>query len=252
MTNELNSYKLSRFFWDFAFENPSKIKPIHCAIYFFSIEHCNRLGWKKEFGLPTSMVIEAIGVKSYSVYKTAFDDLVKYNFFDVIQYSKNQYSSNIIALKDNSKANTKANTIAHTKALDKATQRQLQKQLQKQSNSIVSIDKQETIEQGTINNTNTIKSFDFKKQFLDLGVEAKILEDWLKVRKTKKAVNSETAFNAIKKKMEASGKSFNECVQISAEKSWAGFDIEWTKEKTKYDNSANITKLKGEIVYEQF
>lgn len=52
--------------------------------------------------------------------------------------------------------------------------------------------------------------------------------------------------------MEASGKSFNECVKISAEKSWAGFDIEWTKEKTKYDNSANITKLKGEIVYEQF
>lgn len=49
------------------------------------------------------------------------------------------------------------------------------------------------------NNIYTIKSFDFKKQFLDLGVEAKILEDWLKVRKTKKAVNSETAFNAIKK-----------------------------------------------------
>src|SRR5574344_3093130 len=105
MTNGLNSYQLSRFFWDFAFENPSKIKPIHCAIYFFSIEHCNRLGWKKEFGLPTSMVIEAIGVKSYSVYKKAFDDLVKYNFFDVIQYSKNQYSSNIIALKENYKAN---------------------------------------------------------------------------------------------------------------------------------------------------
>lgn len=99
----------------------------------------------------------------------------------------------------------------------------------------------------------TIKSFDFKKAFLDLDVDVKILEDWLKVRKTKKAVNSETAFNGIKKKMEASGKSFNECITISAEKSWAGFDIEWLKEKqTKYDNRANITKLKGEIVYEDF
>ena len=98
----------------------------------------------------------------------------------------------------------------------------------------------------------TIKSFDFKKAFLDLDVDVKTLEDWLKVRKTKKAVNSETAFNGIKKKMEASGKSFNECVKISAEKSWAGFDIEWLKEKqTKYDNRANITKLK-EIVYEDF
>ena len=103
------------------------------------------------------------------------------------------------------------------------------------------------------NNIDTIKSFDFKKAFIDLDVDVKILEDWLKVRKTKKAVNSETAFNGIKKKMEASGKSFNECVTISAEKSWAGFDVEWLKEKqTKYNNSANITKLKGEIVYEQF
>lgn len=145
----MNSYNLSRFFWDFAFENPSKIKPIHCAIYFFSMEHCNRLGWKKEFGLPTSMVIEAIGVKSYSVYKSAFDDLVEYNFFEVLQYSKNQYSSNIIALKENSKANTKANT----KALDKA----LQKHSIKQSKSSDSIDKQVTNNQIT---NNTCFSFD--------------------------------------------------------------------------------------------
>ena len=102
------------------------------------------------------------------------------------------------------------------------------------------------------NNIESIKSFDFKKAFLDLDVDVKTLEDWLKVRKAKKAVNTQSAFNSVKKKMEASGKSFNECVTISAEKSWAGFDIEWMKEKPKYDNSANITKLKGEIVYEQF
>ena len=44
---KLNVYDLSRNFWDFAFENPSKIKPTHCALYFFAIEHCNRLGWKR-------------------------------------------------------------------------------------------------------------------------------------------------------------------------------------------------------------
>ena len=241
-------YSLSRYFWDFAFENPTKIKPVHISIYFFAVEHCNRLGWKRNFGLPTSMVLEAIGVKSYSVYKVAFDQLVEYGFFDVIQYSKNQYSSNVIALKENYKANTKANT----KALDKALSKHVSKHVSKQCQSTVSINKQYTNIQDTIDNTNTIKSFDFKKAFIDLDVDVKILEDWLKVRKTKKAVNSETAFNGIKKKMEASGKSFNECVKISAEKSWAGFDVEWMKEKTKYDNSANITKLKGEIVYEQF
>ena len=241
MKNELNSYQLSRTFFDWCFENPEKISPTHIAMYFFIIEHCNRLGWKEKFGLPTVMVKDAIGIRNFRTYTNTLNDLVEWGFIIMVEKSKNQYSSNIIAIAKNAKA--------HTKALDKATQ----KHIQKQSNSIVSIDKQETIEQETINNTYTIKSFDFKKAFLDLDVDVKILEDWLKVRKTKKAVNSETAFNGIKKKMEASGKSFNGCVKISAEKSWAGFDIEWLKEKqTKYDNSANITKLKGEIVYEQF
>jgi len=133
MATEISGYKLSRAFWDFAFENTGKIKPIHIAIFFFAMEHCNRLGWKKNFGLPTSMVLDAITVKSYSVYKSAFDDLVEYGFFEVVQYSKNQYSSNIIALKENDKANTKA--------LDKA----LVKHTSKQRQSTVSIDKQVTI-----------------------------------------------------------------------------------------------------------
>ena len=127
---KLNVYDLSRNFWDFAFENPSKIKPTHCALYFFAIEHCNRLGWKEEFGLPTSMVIEAIGIKSYSVYKKTFDELVEFGFIEVAQYSKNQYSSNIIALKENCKANDKANCKAHDKALDKALSKHVSKHLQ--------------------------------------------------------------------------------------------------------------------------
>lgn len=236
----MNSYELSRFFWDFAFENPSKIKPIHCAIYFFSIEHCNRLGWKKEFGLPTSMVIEAIGIKSYSVYKNAFDDLVEYNFFDVRQYSKNQYSSNIIALKDNTKANTKATAKANAKALDKA----LQKHSQKQSKSIDSIDKQETIEQET--NKQDVEIFNFSKSFLNLGVNDIVLKDWIKVRKSKKLTNSETAFKAIKKEIDKSRLTANECILKAVEKSWGGFEYEWIKNKNNLQN-ANTKRDLSEI-----
>lgn len=118
----MNSYELSRAWFDFAFENPDKIKPIHTSIYFFAIEHCNRLGWKKKFGFPTSMVLEAIGVKSYSSYKKHFDEIVEFGFFIVHEYSKNQYSSNIIALSLNVKA--------HTKALDKALSKHMSKQCQ--------------------------------------------------------------------------------------------------------------------------
>lgn len=152
MTNKLNSYQLSRTFFDWCFENPEKISPTHIAMYFFIIEHCNRLGWKDKFGLPTIMVKEAIGIRNFRTYTNTLNDLVEWGFIIMVEKSKNQYSSNIVAIVKNAKAPTKAST----KALDKA----MQKQLQKQSNSIVSIDKQETIEQETIKTTNTIFSFD--------------------------------------------------------------------------------------------
>lgn len=134
----MDGYGLSRNFWDFSFENPEKVKPTHIAIYFFAVEHCNRLGWKVKFRLPTTMVLDAIGIKSYSVYKKCFDDLTEWGFFKVLEYSKNQYSANIIALKENDKANYKA--------LDKA----LIKHTTKQRESIDSIDKQINNKQITI------------------------------------------------------------------------------------------------------
>lgn len=166
----MNSFALSRFFWDFAFENTGKIKPIHTAIYFFAVEHCNRLGWKRNFGLPTSMVLEAITVKSYSVYKSAFDDLVEFGFFEVIQYSKNQYSSNIIALKENYKANNKASI----KALDKAMIKHAAKQTQSNGQSSGSIDKPLTINQEPQTNSLEFFGFDTSKAFV---VEKKYIHD---------------------------------------------------------------------------
>jgi hypothetical protein len=131
----MNSYELSRNWFDWCFDNPEKIKPVHTAIYFFSIEHCNRLGWMPKFGLPTEMVKSAIGIHSYNTYIDALNDLVEWGFIKMIQKSKNQYSSNIIALSNFDKATTKA--------LDKA----MIKHSTKQGESIDSINKQINKEQ---------------------------------------------------------------------------------------------------------
>lgn len=134
--SDLNSYELSRAFTDWAFENPEKIKPIHYAVYFFAIEHCNRLGWKKNFGLPSQMVMEAIGVKNWRTYSNALRDLVDFGFIKMVEVSKNQYSSNIVAIVKNTKA--------QSKALDKALSKHSQKQGTKHSQGTVSINKQGT------------------------------------------------------------------------------------------------------------
>ena len=137
----MNGYELSRNWFDWSFENPEKINPNHSALYFFCIEHCNRLGWKEKFGFPTQMVMEAIGIKKHQTYIKYFEDLCEWNFFKLIQKSKNQYSANIISLvyampkKD--------------KAIDKAFINHAAKQTQSNGQSNSSIDKQETKKQLT-------------------------------------------------------------------------------------------------------
>lgn len=71
--------------------------------------------------------------------------------------------------------------------------------------------------------------FNFKKSLIDLGVEKEIVSDWLIVRKNKKATNSKTAFEAIKKEIEKSDKNANECIKIAVEHSWSGFKNQWIK-----------------------
>lgn len=133
----MNSYELSRKFFDWTFENPQKITPNHIALYFFCIEHCNRLGWKKNFGLPTTMAKEAIGIRSYNTYINTLNDLVEFGFINMIEKSKNQYSSNIIALSKFDKA--------LDKALDKAFIKHDTKQSESTIQSIDSINKPITI-----------------------------------------------------------------------------------------------------------
>lgn len=133
MTN--TGYDLSRDFFNWCFENPEKISPNHAALYFFCIEHCNRLGWKEKFGLPTVMAKEAIGIKNYKTYINTLNDLIDFGFIKMVQKSTNQWSSNIIALVKN--------TNAHSKALSKATL----KHTLKQTHLIDSVDKPITINQ---------------------------------------------------------------------------------------------------------
>lgn len=126
---KLNGYQLSRIWFDWCFENPDRITPNHSALYFFCIEHCNRLGWKDKFGLPTTMAMEAIGIKNYRTYINTLNQLIEFGFIILVEKSKNQYSSNIVAI------------VNFTKALDKALDKAMLKHDTKQVQSIASINK---------------------------------------------------------------------------------------------------------------
>jgi hypothetical protein len=178
MKDELTGYDLSRNFFDWSYENPELIKPTHIAIYFFAIEHCNRLGWKPKFGFPTQMTMDAIGVKNWRTYIKAFTDLCDWGFFELLEKSKNQYSANVIAIVKNTKANTKA--------LTKASQKHIQKQVNSTYKSTVGINKLynlETLEQIETNNEN------------EIVLKKKIIENLIE----KSSLSSEEVFALFKK-----------------------------------------------------
>ncbi|WP_353159299.1 hypothetical protein [Myroides odoratus] len=215
----MNGYELSRVWFDFCFENPEKIKPNHTALYFFIIEHCNRLGWKENFGLPTSMTMEAIGMKTYKSYISTLADLIDFGFIMMIEKSKNQYTANIIALNKKAKAKSKA----LSKALSKAEP----KQSQKQDQSKVSIDK-------PINN-RTFKPLNLEHSKSHCGDKSPkgkkeiqfwktIVEVWFDFYKSKFEVDP--SFNA------ANGKHLK-TILIRLEKLAKSKKIDWTEDVAK-------------------
>ena len=168
----MNGYELSRNFWNWAFDNPEKISPNHAAIYFFAVEHCNRLGGKEKFGFPSMMTMEAVGIKKHQTYIKYFNELIEFGFFKLIQKSQNQYSANIISLvyampkKD--------------KALDKANIKHRAKQTETNGQSKDYIDKQ--INKGTKEQINYIALIDFFNNLT--GKKTKVVND-----KAKKQLN---------------------------------------------------------------
>jgi len=225
----MDYFKLTRAFWDFAFENPEKIKPNHCALYLFIVEHCNRLGWKHKFGLPTTMAKDAIGIRSYNTYITTLNDLVEFELIELIEKSKNQYSSNIVAISNFNKA--------LDKALDKALIKHSTKQSESTIQSIDSIDKQDTII--PINNITNNDLF-----YNDLILS----ESWLETC----AMQNQPKFNIeeVKEKLLIFKNDLNLRLDIKQQKKeFTSHFVRWLNQQSKNNNSKkyNIDELRKQF-----
>lgn len=187
--DNINTFEVSKSWFSYVAENVN-VKPIHTALYFFIFNKWNSLFWKKHFGLPTENTMECLNIRSYKTYIKALEELESFGFIKFIERSKNQNTSNIIEVVNNTKANTKATT----KALLKATN---QSDNQSDNQSSVSVIKQynkEQINQLTKNHLKVkvfLKSLedenkvfakptieDIKKYTLDKGYEVDANKIW--------------------------------------------------------------------------
>jgi len=82
-----------------------------------------------------------------------------------------------------------------------------------------------------VKDITALPKFSFYHSLITYGGNENLVSDWLKVRKTKKATNTETAFKKFTTQVEKSGYNINEVLEKCIEKSWSGFDAEWFKKE---------------------
>lgn len=91
--------------------------------------------------------------------------------------------------------------------------------------------------------------FSFLGSLLEYGFERQLVEDWLKVRKTKKATNTETAFKNFIAELEQRTCNINEVLEICVEKSWSGFKWSWIDnlKQTNTFNNGRVEKTPEQL-----
>ena len=94
---------------------------------------------------------------------------------------------------------------------------------------------QQSTTNNKVNKDNKVNKFSFKNELIALGVEESIADDWLTVRKKKRASNTQTALNGLINQIEKTSLSTNEVIKLCVENSWSGFKADYIK-----DEASNI------------
>lgn len=76
-------------------------------------------------------------------------------------------------------------------------------------------------------NTEKQEKFSFAVALKNLGADEQLIKDWLAVRKTKKASNTQTAFSGFQREFNKTDLTVNTVLKICIERSWQGFNASW-------------------------
>ncbi|HLR92034.1 MAG TPA: hypothetical protein VK048_03155 [Atopostipes sp.] len=85
-------------------------------------------------------------------------------------------------------------------------------------------------EEGAFKTASKAKKFtkaDFRQTLLQLGCDAQHVEDWMKVRTTKKGSFTKTSLTHLINECDRNSFPISEAVRLCAENDWRGFKYEW-------------------------
>ena len=81
--------------------------------------------------------------------------------------------------------------------------------------------------------------FNFRKAILAEGFAPELVEEWLKIRKAKKAINSELAFKTFIEQVRKTNQDINAILSIMVQKQWKSFEADWLHSTQSTQTTAN-------------
>lgn len=218
----INGYSLSNEWFEFVLDNPDKVTGNHTALYMWLVQINNRVKWRTKFQVTTRENMDGMACKSRTTYHKCFDNLVEWGFITVVQKSSNQYQCNVISLykKCTTTSTSTDTTIDTTTSTITGTIHKLIKLI-----NLENID--------SINDIENFNTKHFKSILIHLGGNESHVEDWMKVRKDKKASNTKTSLKQFLNECKKHNYPVSDAVKICAERGWKGFKFEWLNETDK-------------------
>lgn len=90
-------------FWKWVSDNPDKVDPSLCAVYFALLNRANKTGWKDSFAIILIDLQEDCGICSRTTMLKVLSKLEEYGFVVTISKTNNQYKNRVIRLPLNGK-----------------------------------------------------------------------------------------------------------------------------------------------------
>lgn len=123
---------------------------------------------------------------------------------------------------------SKTNSENGKKGAEKRKQLAMAKRTLSEQQANLSKEEKEEEEKENKNNNK----FNFRSALISFGFNSDLVSEWLKVRKAKGGINTETAFNRFISEVEKNGNDKNYILQKCVENSWKGFESDWLKNET--------------------
>lgn len=79
--------------------------------------------------------------------------------------------------------------------------------------------------------------FNAIKFFESYSVDQQVLNDWLKIRKGKRLVSTETAFSGFISEVQKTGMNVPDAIQLCCVRGWGGLDAKWLEPKLQASSS---------------